>query len=274
MKRGFEAVYRDHYERLFTLAFRLTGKREDAEDVLQDAFLEAYRAYPSFRGDSSAYTWLYRILVNRARRYRRVRARLPILDFAERLGMSVDEAFSHAASFGRSEDAALANMVRENCLQMFMNCMPARYRAVFTLRTILGFSGRECADILEISENAVRVCHHRARALAQDHYGERCSLVSPKGPCKCRAFAAYRAAVGLPGLDGGIGDILADEARATGEFDRELGALMDIDRLYATRFTPGSYGAFVQRMRRLRKEGGLALLGASKAAGATDTRAG
>ena len=265
MATSFEAVYRDHYERLFTLAVRMTGNREDAEDVLQTSFLQALQAFPAFRNECAVYTWLYRILLNAARRYVKARRRLPIIAFAERLGMTEDEAFAYVRGFGDSADAAVAAMVRESCLQMFMNCMPPRFRAVFTLRSILRFSSAETADILEISENAVGVYLHRARRLAADHYGSRCSLVSPNGACSCRAFASYRRAVGLPGLPEGIAAVVAAEEQAAEDYDREIGTLMDLDRLYRTRFSPGDYGEFLERMRRLRTDGALRLLGAETA---------
>ncbi len=262
MESSFVAIYRTNYERLFTLAVRLAGNREDAEDLLQAAFLAAFAAFPSFRGESTAHTWLYRILLREGRRYAKAKRRLPIVAFAEKLGMTEDEAFSYVRGFGDSEDAALAAMIRESCLQMFMNCMPARFRAVYTLRAILDFSTAETADILEISENAVRVYLHRARKLAADHYGSRCSLVNPKGVCSCRAFASYRKSVGLTGLPEGLAEMLSEESRSAAAYDRELESLLDVDRLYRTRFTPGAYDEFLRRMRRLRGAEGLRILGA------------
>ncbi|PKL26166.1 MAG: hypothetical protein CVV47_03285 [Spirochaetae bacterium HGW-Spirochaetae-3] len=263
MDRSFEAIYRDNYERLFTLAFRLAGRVEDAEDIVQSCFLEAYRAFESFRGDSAVYTWLYRILVNCARRYRKAKVRLPIVAFAERTGMTVEDSFAYVNGFGRSEDEAVVDMVRESCLQMFMNCMPPRYRAVFTLRVILEFSVPETATILGISENAARVYAHRARKLAVDHYNSRCSLVSSGGACSCRAFASYRKELGLKGLPSGIEGIISEEQKAVGRYARELGAVLEMERLYRTRFDPGSYDGFLDRMRRLAAEGGLRILGAN-----------
>ena len=60
-----------HQDRAFNLAFRLTGSPEDAADAVQEAFLKAYRGMPSFRRQSSFYTWLFRILVNEVRSRRR-----------------------------------------------------------------------------------------------------------------------------------------------------------------------------------------------------------
>ena len=61
-------IYRKNYQKLYTLAFRMTGNREDSEDILQTSFLNAYRAFPKFRNNSSVYTWLYRIVMNTAQK--------------------------------------------------------------------------------------------------------------------------------------------------------------------------------------------------------------
>ena len=261
MARVFDDIYRKNYRRLFTLAFRLAGNAEDAEDIVQACFLDAYKAYDSFRGESAVYTWLYRILVNCAGRYIKAKTRLPIVAFAERNGMTVEESFAYVNGFGRSDDEALVDMIRESCLQMFMNCMPPRYRAAFTLRVILDFPVPDAAAIMGVSDNAVRVYTHRARKLAGDHYGNRCSLVSKDGACSCRAFAAYRKELGLKGLPSGIERVISEEQKATGRYASELGAVLDLAGLYRASFDPGSYDAFLGLMRKLAEAGNLRILG-------------
>lgn len=257
----FESLYREHYDRLYTLAFRILGGAEDAEDAVQTCFAQAYAAYASFRGESAAYTWLYRILVNVARRRAKTRSRLPIEAFAERRGIEVDEAFVYVRGFGRSEDEALCAMIRESCLQMFMDCMPARYRAVFTLMGVLGFTAAECAAVLGIAEGSARVYLARARKLTRAHFNERCSLIKPGAACSCRAFAAFRKRLGLQGLPQGIASVLSREQLARERFEAEAGELLDLKRLYATRFDPGSYEEFLGRVRGLAADGAMRVLG-------------
>ena len=71
---AFGELVSRHQDRAFNLAFRLTGSREDAADAVQEAFLKAYRGMPSFRRQSSFYTWLFRIVVNEVRSRRRSRS--------------------------------------------------------------------------------------------------------------------------------------------------------------------------------------------------------
>ena len=70
-RAAFGVLVSRHQDRAFNLAFRLTGNRDDAADAVQEAFLKAYRGLPSFRRQSSFYTWLFRILVNEVRSRRR-----------------------------------------------------------------------------------------------------------------------------------------------------------------------------------------------------------
>src|SRR6478672_3648805 len=73
---AFERLVEEYADRIYNVALRITGHRADAEDAMQEAFLSAYRAWPTFRGESSPTTWLYRIAVNAA--LTRVRLRRPI----------------------------------------------------------------------------------------------------------------------------------------------------------------------------------------------------
>src|SRR4249919_3314245 len=61
---AFEELYRQHARRLFSLVFRMTGSAEDAEDLLQEVFLQAHRKLAAFRGESTLGTWLYRLTMN------------------------------------------------------------------------------------------------------------------------------------------------------------------------------------------------------------------
>ena len=84
----FDTCYRTYYDRLYRVAYRIAGNREDAEDALQDAYVSAYRSRDSFRGDSALGTWLYRITVNSTLRYIRKRKSFPISQMAHAAGLT------------------------------------------------------------------------------------------------------------------------------------------------------------------------------------------
>lgn len=260
MAEAFEKVYQDNYQRLYTLAFRITGSAEEAEDVLQSAFLNAYRAYDKFRGDSSVYTWLYRIVVNTAGKHARGPQKLPVQEYSEEQQIPESQIYNYINRFGRVEDEVLTNLTKETCLQMFMNCMPSKYRAVFTLRSILHCSVDETAEVLEISREAVRTNLHRARQLIRDHMGGRCSLVKPGAFCDCRAYAAYLQESGKAKTLLNITAIQNREQQAVAEFQEEICDLLEIEKLYDTRIQPPDYEGFVQRIKARVENGSSTLL--------------
>ena len=256
----FENIYKTNYQKLYTLAFRMTGSREDSEDILQTSFLNAYKAFPSFRNESSAYTWLYRIVMNAANKYHRERKKLPAEEYAENNNISINEFYRYINSYGTVEDEVLINLTRESCLQMFMNCMPAVYRAVYTLRIMLNFSVKNTAKILDISESSVKVNLHRARNAAKNHIEGRCSLIQAGAMCDCRSYAGYLAKTGRAGKLCSIETVRNKEKAAVEKYNSEIKILKEIDSLYNNQIKPPDYENFIREIRKLLKEKKLTLL--------------
>jgi RNA polymerase sigma-70 factor (ECF subfamily) len=145
---------------VYALALRLTGSEHDARDVVQEAYLRAYRGLPRFRGDAPVTTWLYRITANCASRHRSQRRRRPVLPLeavaavpATALTDPVDAATS--LDLRRDLDAAIA-------------ALPPRLRHVVVLRDIHGLDHAAIADALGITEGAAKVRLHRARRALRD----------------------------------------------------------------------------------------------------------
>ncbi len=251
MDTVFENIYRKNYQKLYTLAFRMTGSREDSEDILQSSFMNAYRAFPSFRNQSSVYTWLYRIVMNTSKKYFREERRLPIDEYAENNSIDIEEAYNYINSYGKVEDEVLVNLTRESCLQMFMNCMPSRYRSVYTLRMMLELTVKETSEILEISESAVKTNLHRAKKAARDHMEGRCSLIQPGAVCDCRSFAAYIEKTGKTDKLCSIEVVRNRERRAVEKFRSEINLIARINSLYNNQIKAPGYESFIERMKEL-----------------------
>ena len=258
----FDSIYKENYQKLYTLAFRMTGNREDAEDVLQLGFINAYNAFEKFRNNSSVYTWLYRIIINTAKRFYKECSKLPAIEYTDEHGISQQEFYNHINSFGRVEDQVLTKLTRETCLQMFMNCMPAKFRAVYTLRVMLKFSTADTADILGISESAVKVSLHRARKIAWEHINGRCSLIQPGAMCDCRCYAGYIAANGCKDKLCDIRVIRNNEEAAAEDYMSEMKEILQIDSLYDNQVIPPDFSEFILRLKKLISEGQLRVLGA------------
>ena len=154
--------------RLFRVARAILKDDAEAEDALQDAYLEAYRHLGDFRGDAQLSTWLTRIVVTQAlmrlRKQKRFRAIVPI---AERDGSRAegrDVADARAESPG---DATFRAEVRK-IIERRIDQLPLNFRTVFVMREIEDLSVQETAACLSIPEATVRTRLFRARALMRD----------------------------------------------------------------------------------------------------------
>lgn len=257
---SFEKIYKNHYERLYNLAFRMTGNQKDSEDVIQTAFLKAYKAFEKFKNYSSIYTWLYRIVLNVAKDFYQEGRKLPVEVYSEEHNISQVEVYRYINSFGQVEDKALVNNLRENCLQMFMNCMPSKYRAVYTLRIILHCSVKETAEILEISQEQVKVNLHRARKITADHINERCSLIKPGSICDCRSYAKYLSENNKNHLLPDIEIIKNKEKIAVEEFEGEMDQIKQIEELYNTRVKAPDFSQFIKGLKQFARKNKIKLL--------------
>src|SRR5580765_5316511 len=123
---AFEQLVAEYQDRVYGIALRITGSPTEAEDVMQDAFLDAFRAWPTFRGEAAATTWLYRIAVNAA--LRRVRSKQPV----EYLSDADDAAEDIADWSGDLEQAAIQREVRERLEDGILR-LPDDLRVTFIL---------------------------------------------------------------------------------------------------------------------------------------------
>ena len=191
MDMNFNNLYEEHYDKLFSAAYRLTGRKEDAEDVIQEAFLNAYKACHEFRGNSLISTWLYKIVVNCSYRYIKKQTKLPVVDISAQLNISQNEFFEMIKSKESIEDVVLTNDMRESCLQLFLKCIPKKQKIAFVLKVLLQLSTEEVASIMDISAGAVKTNVYRARLSMKDNMEDKCSYINPDNPCYCKNWVAY-----------------------------------------------------------------------------------
>lgn len=162
---AFDAIVRQHGAQMLAVARRLLSHEDDAREVVQDAFLSAFRAVASFEGGSKLSTWLHRITVNAALmklRQRRRRHEEPIDAY---LPGFLDDGHQArpAEDWRRSAQEILSS--RED-RQFVLDCiehMPDSYREVLKLRDIEELSTQETAELLGLETNTVKVRLHRAR---------------------------------------------------------------------------------------------------------------
>ena len=152
---AFEQLYREHAGRLYSLAFRMTGSAEEAEDLLQDVFLHAHRKLGSFRGESSLGTWLYRLGMNRCLDHLRGRQ--------ARIGRATDSLDADRAVEPAAHMPAVPTAISRLDLERAIGHLPEGCRAVFVLHDVEGFDHAEVAVIMGITEGTSKSQLHKAR---------------------------------------------------------------------------------------------------------------
>ncbi|HEU5115989.1 MAG TPA: sigma-70 family RNA polymerase sigma factor [Isosphaeraceae bacterium] len=157
---AFGVLVRRYQNRLYPTLLRLTGSPDDACDLLQDAFLRAYEKLDCFQGESSFYTWIYRIAVNLAlsdRRKRKVAGRSP---------KSFDAEMAEPSSDAASSDPSLPleRAEREQRIVEALGQLHPDQRAVIVLKDLDGQRYDEIAALLRIPIGTVRSRLHRARS--------------------------------------------------------------------------------------------------------------
>ncbi len=138
-------LYKRHSGRIYSLSMRLLGNRADADEVVQECFLKAWRNVGSFRGDASVGTWLYRIALNLCRdRFRKRKPEDEQTDVAE-----VRDSYRDTFAQDRIENA--------------LGKLPPRYREILVMHDVLEMRHREIADVLGIAVGTSKSQLHKSR---------------------------------------------------------------------------------------------------------------
>jgi len=154
-KAAFEELVVRHQELVFSLAYKLTGNREMANDVAQESFIRAWKAIEKFRGDSTFSTWIYRITVNTAWTLRKKAKKHNTLN--------IDDTYEPIVIDEKKDPELVAiNSDLSSVLVSALGKLPLEQRIIVELKNIEGRSHKEIADYLDISVTAAKVRLHRA----------------------------------------------------------------------------------------------------------------
>ena len=164
VKQGNSSAYRflveRYHRKIYNLALRLVRQAEDAEDVLQETFVSAYKALPNFKGQSALGTWLYRIATNFA--LMKLRGKRPVF-------VSLDEPRDNdlpsveLVDFSADPLTEVLDDELRSKMEEAIDHLPLDMKTVFQLRDIEGLSNSEVAEILDLSVPAVKSRLHRTR---------------------------------------------------------------------------------------------------------------
>lgn len=173
---AFETLMRRYNRRLYRLARATLGDPSEAEDVLQESYVKAYRSIEEFRGESSAYTWLCRLVLNecfgKQRRSARRQRIVPIVSSSTDVDVS-----SMTASSPVSPEHALARAQLRALLEHKLDQLPESFRQVFVCRCVEEMTVEETAECLRIPEATVRTRHFRARSLMREALAQEVDLL-------------------------------------------------------------------------------------------------
>lgn len=157
---AFGELVRRYQDRLYNTVYRLLDNADDAQDVVQDAFVNAYQSLDGFKGDSQFFTWLYRIAVNTAISHKR----------KQRLTLSIDSGRNGERRVEPLDDSdasrpehALERAEEERRVQQALNRLSAEHRAVLILKDMEGQKYEAMAEILGVPIGTIRSRLHRAR---------------------------------------------------------------------------------------------------------------
>ena len=160
---AFETLLKRYDRNVFRIANHITQNREDAEDVVQDAFLKAYQKLDQFQGNSKFYTWLVRIAVNEALMKLRKRKASKTVSIDE--DVETEEGFvpREVTDWSPNPEQQYKQAELSDILEKTIQGLPAGFRTVFVLRDVEGLSTEETADALGLSVPAVKSRLLRAR---------------------------------------------------------------------------------------------------------------
>ena len=165
---SFSVLLRRYEGKIFRLAMNITQNREDAEDVLQEAFLKAYEHLDQFQGNSRFYTWIVRIAVNQALMKLRKRRSDRAVSLDEQIDTGEDTVVREIAAWDPDPEQQYSQAELNQILTGAIDDLEPIYRTVFTLRDVDGLSTEETAEALDLTIPAVKSRLLRARLQLRD----------------------------------------------------------------------------------------------------------
>ncbi len=192
----FEILMRRHNQRIYRAVRAVLRADEDAEDVMQQAYLNAYQALHQFAGDAQFSTWLTRIAVNEAlgRRRKRMRSHGEERD-------DVDITLVESSAPDPEQQASQSEL--RDVMEREVAALPDAFRVVVMMRDVQGLSTSETAQCIGISEDLVKQRLHRARAMLRENLYRRAGVTLSSlfafGNERCdRVVAGVMARIGVP----------------------------------------------------------------------------
>jgi len=196
-KIHIEDMVKTYSKKVYNLAYRLIGNRQDAEDVTQETFLQVYQGLDKFRGESTIYTWIYRTAVNNSLRVKRKmnRAYIDSLDkIIEQFQQDIPDEVMRCERDPEKRclyDELLIEIRRE-CYHFMTFRLTDEQRVVYIFRVVLAFSLDDISAILKINKNTVKARLQRAKSNLKSYFSGRCQWIpGGESTCSCRSRIGF-----------------------------------------------------------------------------------
>ncbi|HEX6242326.1 MAG TPA: RNA polymerase sigma factor, partial [Polyangiales bacterium] len=216
-REALEALVRGLQDRLFGLALRFLGDREQARDATQEVLILIITKLSTFRGESAVSTWAYRVACRHLLEAKAAQRRTTFEELEEHLGKPANEI--EASSLAAADARLLEEEVFLGCTQAMLRALDREQRIAFVLGAICEVPAPEAAYALSLSEVAFRKRLSRARAALDAFLRKHCGVANPDNACRCAYQVNHRVRIGR--LDPGCLRLAAPVARTSLEALRE-----------------------------------------------------
>jgi RNA polymerase sigma factor (sigma-70 family) len=190
-RRALESVVRAVQDDVFRLALRMTACPEDARDACQEILIKVVTRLDSFRRESSARTWAYRIAVRHLLDRKKSRVEELRMSF-ERFGADLLDGLGAP----EAADPVMVEEVKLGCTLAMLTCLDREHRLAYVLGDVFDLPHAEAAELCTISEDAYRQRLSRARRSLESFTQAFCGLVNERAPCRCDKRVARAAELG------------------------------------------------------------------------------
>ena len=173
---AFEELISDYEKRVFNIAFRMIGNYNDAEDISQEIFIKVFKSIKNFKGNSSFYTWLYRIVVNECYDIAKKKKKILAFSIDTPIVTGEDEIQRDIKDRGKLPEEEYENKELRKEIQKALNMVSNEHRTMIVLRDVQGFSYDEISEMLKCPPGTVKSRINRARKALKELLSDRKEL--------------------------------------------------------------------------------------------------
>lgn len=166
-KSAFNKLVQKYSQRVYNTILRMVKNQQQAEDLTQDAFLQAYKSLHKFREESSFYTWVYRIGVNKTLNFLKIKKRA-IMSLDQEIEADRGKISREVADYTANPEDKLDQSEMQKVIEKAISALSEKNRVVFILKEVEGFSYEEISEMLGVTGQVVRTRIHRARRDLQE----------------------------------------------------------------------------------------------------------